>query len=166
MIWAYVALFLVALELIRFGVYELFGWQFTFKILALAYTEIRLIDWNWEGGRRTTNDYDDTSDNHHRPTIFRDRGFSFEPLIFRIQFKRTLVLSRGSGKLYDNQEQRTRVHEHQRVKHGRVLPDYTPDDYKALIGEWTPELHQQEQVKKNSGLAKAKHESRKPKAKS
>lgn len=135
MIGLYLALILVLFEGIRAAIYRLFGYRITIKILPIAYTEARVLDWNWVVGVSHQNDRDDPSDLRHRPRTLRDQGFSVEPLWIRIQAKRTMIIRDGSGRFYDSEEQRLRVHESQRKRSGKVLPDYTSDDYHALIGK-------------------------------
>ena len=128
----------IALELLSHAVYRWKGYRLQIKLVSFAYADGRIIWWDWHVGKRVQNEYDDKTDRRHIPRTLRDYGFAVEPWYLRITFKKTKPIKEGSGREYESAEQRLRVHEHQRMKHGRVLPDYTPDDYDALIGKWIP----------------------------
>jgi hypothetical protein len=141
MIALWILLGLAVLNTLAAIAYKWWGYRLDWKIVSLAYADGHLINWHFVGGQRVRNERDDSADLRHIPRKVRDHGFSLEPLYFRITFKKTVPIKGqdGSGREYTNAEERLRVHE--RMRHGRVLPDYTDDDYPALVGTWTPEQH-------------------------
>lgn len=132
-----------ALEALRAVLYRGFGYRLDIKIVSLAYADGHVLGWHWEGGKRVRNQYDDETDLRHRPATMEDSGFAVEPLYLRITCKRTREVKAGGGRVYETPEQRLRVHEHQRMRHQKVLEDYTPADFPALSGKWTPEKEQE-----------------------